>query len=94
MKVPTDGTVKPENLEAKVIPEAPEKEVADKKPAAIPNTDKAPKGAETPAKKPKATDPKKTNEKKLNEPGKLTAILERRLFRRRLIRDDKTKVET
>ena len=44
-----------------------------------------------PGKKPKATDPKKTNEKKFAEAGKLTAILERRLVRYRLVRDRRDK---
>ena len=98
MKVATDAPVKPEGTVAQNIPEqpvtqAPIKNGTDKKAASAKPESKS-KSADVPANKNKKPDLKKTNEKKFGEPGKLTAILERRFGQKSLDRKDETKIET
>ena len=100
MKVAPDAPIKPETLEAKKVPEQPEKEVpevggTDKKAAsASPDAATKPKVTGTPGKKNTPPDPKKTNEKKLNETDKITARSEPGSNRQRPVGENKTKVET
>jgi len=100
MKVAPDAPIKPETLEAKKVPEQPEKEVpevggTDKKAAsASPGAATKPKVTGTPGKKNTPPDPKKTNEKKLNETDKITARSEPGSNRQRPVGENKTKVET
>ncbi len=97
MKVPTDAQVKPEALVAKEIPEAPAKELKDKKTAEVKSdtkteTNAKPKAATPPAVKEKPV--KKTNEKRFSETGKLTALLVPRFDLRSLGWIDKSNFET
>jgi cell division protein FtsI (penicillin-binding protein 3) len=100
MKVATDAPIKPETLEAKNVPDAPEKEApdvggTDKKSASTsPDGLVKPKGTATPGKKNIAPGLKKTNDKKLDDPDKITARSEPGTNRRRPVGENKTKVET
>jgi len=96
MKVATDAQVKPETLVAKEVPEAPVKEIKDKKTSDVKPDSKSESNA-----KPKATAPvgkdkpvKKTNEKKVSESGKLTALLVQRFDLLELGWIDKSNFET
>ena len=92
MNIPKNLAVKPDTLVAKEIPETtgkPPPEKNTKTDAAI-----KPKGAQASPDKQAPKAPKKTNEKRFNEPGKLTALLQRRFDRRNLIRPYRYKIET